>query len=615
MDFDFYLSTDFEKLPEATASPTPHLNLMVMMGEDGQLTGDFRLALTGSQEFQLMFTGDDFYPHAALHPFRFIFTADPEEVVIPVNRTAGPWTDLRDLVSAGSAMALPNQADHATSFLEDWSQLSGAPSPPGAALRWAVAVEEDGGLALHLQGLPMSAAALTSRPALAADDAPAKLLGRVGLSFTRFRQLGQQSIKPLIYARDPAAAAAAVSRDFRGFARRLVQLWQRFLTPEYVDGEQVDQLLARPRSGRVERPLGSRPPPVSDLAPTAPPADQDLAGRTVPLSLYRSAAAHLGENVRRRVLNSVSPATWAKYLTAWRNYEEFCQFTGAAAAFPISPTQILDFTSYHDLRGVSVTSLKAYIGSLSQLQQLCGLPGISIRGQPLLYRFLKGAENLPAARLPLRRRRRAVSLPLLKILGHHLALSSIPTEDKIFFWTAAVAAFFGSLRLGEILADRVKRPSTLGLRGEDCHPAAGELALRVRSHKAGHAAGDLVVLFPLSDPSLCPVRHLLALCRSKNFSGPLFVRSSGQLWTRQHFSAILQDLANKTGLFGPGETITGHSFRAGIASALGALGTADGELALREWGRWRSFAFTAYTRQHVAAKRAIFDRIKSALLI
>jgi len=607
MDFDFYLATDFEKLPEAGAtSATPHLNLLVMMGEDGQLSGDFRLAITGSREIQLTFAGDDFFPHAALHPFRFIFNIDPEELVIPVNRTTGPWTDLRDLVSAGTAVALASRADHGSSFLEDWSRHGGtATPPPGAAVRWAMVVEDGWNLALHLQGLPMSAATLSSRPSLAADDAPAKLLGRITLEASRFQQLGVESIRPLVYARDPDAAAAAVRKDLRGFMRRLCQLWQRFFTPEYVEGEQVDQLLSHPRSGRVQRPLGARPAAASEPVATRPPAEQDLAGMVVPSELYSSAAVYLSANVRRRIQTSVTAATWQKYLTAWRNFEDFCRAAGSQAAFPISPPVTLDFASYCDLRGVSAASIKSYLGSLSQLQQLIGLPGISIRSQPLLYRFLKGAANLPAPLPHRRRRRRVITLPLLRILGHHLAISSLAAEDRMLFWAAAVAAFFGSLRLGEVLADRIKRPTTWGLLGEDCHPVDDELILRIRSHKASHESGDLVVLFPLGDPSLCPVRHLLALRRARQLTGPLFVRSSGQLWTRQHFTTILQQLAAETGLFGPGETVTGHSFRAGIASALGALGTADGELALREWGRWRSSAFTAYTRQHVAAKRAI----------
>ena len=38
-------------------------------------------------------------------------------------------------------------------------------------------------------------------------------------------------------------------------------------------------------------------------------------------------------------------------------------------------------------------TVKSYIGSLSQVQQLIGLPGISVNQRPLLKRFLKGVDR------------------------------------------------------------------------------------------------------------------------------------------------------------------------------------------------------------------------------
>jgi hypothetical protein len=44
-----------------------------------------------------------------------------------------------------------------------------------------------------------------------------------------------------------------------------------------------------------------------------------------------------------------------------------------------------------------------------------------------------------------------MSLLLLKILGHEIALSEWEDDSKDVIWTAAVLAFFGSLRFGEML--------------------------------------------------------------------------------------------------------------------------------------------------------------------
>jgi hypothetical protein len=44
-----------------------------------------------------------------------------------------------------------------------------------------------------------------------------------------------------------------------------------------------------------------------------------------------------------------------------------------------------------------------------------------------------------------------MSLPLLKILGHEIAMSEREDDSKDVICTAAVLAFFGSLRFGEML--------------------------------------------------------------------------------------------------------------------------------------------------------------------
>lgn len=615
MELNFYVASDFEKVPDIpTSSSQLHLSLLAMVGQTGNLTDDFRLVITGPKEVQMEFLGDDFYPHAVLHPFRFVVSLEPEELVIPVNGVASPWFNLRDLVAAGQVAALPTQMNGEANFLASWSKHQGDASPPGAAVRWIVAVEKDNGMALHLQGVPLSTTALESRPTLGRDDAPAKLLARLPLTVDRIRCLSQESVKPLLYAVEPAKASKAIENNLAGFIRQLCRLWQRFIVPEYLDGEEMDRVMAQPRAGRVARPYGT--PRAAPSQPTAgpPPSSQDLAGSWLPLTLYASIAENLSRNVREKIISSVSESTWNRYLTAWRLYEAFCTAHSIAPSLPIPDPRILDLASWLSMRPLSAATVKTYIGSLSQIQQLANLPGISVNGRPLLKRFLKGLERDPEP-APIRRRaRRAVSLPLLRILGHYLAGAELAEGERQMFWAVALAAFFGSLRIGELLADKVKRPASPGLLWADISWVGEELFLRIRSHKTGHESGDLIILFPLQDKSICPVTAFRRLAAGPPRCGPVFTRAGGGLWTKQHFSSILQHLMQLTNLLERGEAITGHSFRAGIPSALGALGTADSRIALTEWGRWRSGAFAAYTRQHVAAKRAIFRRIETALL-
>ena len=614
MDLHFFNASDYEKVPDLASSGRGlHLSLLAMVGQTGKLTDDFRLVITGPAEVQIDFQGDDFFPHAALHPYKFTVNLEPEELVIPVNQVASPWFNLREMVASGMVTAIANSQAEGRNFLEDWGKHQKDPNPPGAAVRWLVAIERDNSMALHLQGLPLTAEALESRPAMSRDDAPAKLLAKVPLGVDRIRCLSQESIKPLLYAVDTNKAAAAIKQDLEGFIRQLCRLWQRFIVPECLEGEEIDRVAAHPRAGRVSRPYGAAKSAPSQPGPSAPPAQQDLAGNWLPATLYRSLSTSLAQNVRNKIIASVTPQTWNRYLTAWRAFEGFCAEIGQTPRLPVTGPLILDFSSWLDGRHLSAPTIKSYIGSISQLQQLIGAPAISISKQPLLKRFLRGAENAPPVPKVARRARRAVSLPLLQVLGHHLAMSKFSQEERLLFWSAALIAFFGSLRLGELLADRVRRPRTEGLLWSDVSWVDGEIFLRIRSHKSGHEGGDLVILFPYKEKTLCPVKNFNSWASRCSREGAVFARQNGDLWTKQHFNQILQALMVETGLLEENETVSGHSFRAGIPSALGALGTADGRVALSEWGRWQSAAYAAYTRQHVEAKRAIFRKIESIL--
>ena len=147
-----------------------HLNLLAKVGPQAQLVDDFRIALTGPKCVTVDFHGSDFFPHVALAAHRFEYQVDPDDLAFPVNRLATPWVDLLDLVNSGEVAATTDGTDE---FAAKWMSHSSDANPPAAALRWLIAVEDDDSLALHLQGLPASAAMEDSKPGLRRDDAPA----------------------------------------------------------------------------------------------------------------------------------------------------------------------------------------------------------------------------------------------------------------------------------------------------------------------------------------------------------------------------------------------------------------------------------------------------------
>ncbi len=101
----------------------------------------------------------------------------------------------------------------------------------------------------------------------------------------RIRCLSRESVKPLLYAVEPANASKASENNLEGFIRQLCRLWQRFIVPEYLDGEEMDCVMAKPRAGRVARPYGTPRPAPSQSTAGPPPSSQDLAGSWLPLRL------------------------------------------------------------------------------------------------------------------------------------------------------------------------------------------------------------------------------------------------------------------------------------------------------------------------------------------
>ena len=95
----------------------------------------------------------------------------------------------------------------------------------------------------------------------------------------------------------------------------------------------------------------------------------------------------------------------------------------------------------------------------------------------------------------------------------------------------------------------------------------------------------------------------------------IFSDNSGAPWKRKSFDSILNILVIKTGLLKDGETVTGHSFKAGIPSALGSMASVEATQALKEWDRWRSAAFEAYTKRVVSKKLNTFALILNSLSI
>jgi len=233
----------------------------------------------------------------------------------------------------------------------------------------------------------------------------------------------------------------------------------------------------------------------------------------------------------------------------------------------------------------------------------------------LVKTSLKGIENLgliPRVKGPLRK---AMSLPLLKILGHAVAKTNWEPQSKQVIWSAMCVGFFGSFRMGELLCkSELSFSSSETLVWADVRFLQdGSVQIHNKLSKNRTQGGEVIDLFPFQG-SCCPVASLLALKNSLPYEPfkPVFRFRSGKFLTQRSLNQIMRECLVPI-IGSEGNNFSGHSFRAGLPSALAACQSLASENAIKKWGRWKSNSFEKYTRLNHKAKKEVFELFKKAL--
>ena len=93
---------------------------------------------------------------------------------------------------------------------------------------------------------------------------------------------------------------------------------------------------------------------------------------------------------------------------------------------------------------------------------------------------------------------------------------------------------------------------------------------------------------------------------------PVFRFPSGDNLTPAKLNKVLQSLLGDIFVTGS-DTISCHSLRAGIPSALARHPELANNEDVQGWGRWKSDAYQKYTRMPHRKRRALFDTIVAIL--
>ncbi len=293
-----------------------------------------------------------------------------------------------------------------------------------------------------------------------------------------------------------------------------------------------------------------------------------------------------------------------------KSFLTFAASSGSHVTWPIPLHLLSGYISWAgSTKGLKASTVSAYLSSLKFLHVANGVDP-SAFFSPKIGLLLKGLANLEIYSGVAPFQRSAMNLSVLKLLGHALAQSGLPSLDKKALWACFCLAFYGSLRMGEILCSRSGSFDSVDsfLWSDISWVSSDHIVLHLRNTKTAKQVN--VDLFSIPSCSSCPVAALAAFHRKSNNlpSAPVFVWSSGLCITVRDVNSWLLSLLNP--LLGPAAAgISAHSFRAAIPSLLASFPEDATSLEIMQWGRWQSGAYLSYTKSQSAQRRKIFNKI------
>jgi hypothetical protein len=313
---------------------------------------------------------------------------------------------------------------------------------------------------------------------------------------------------------------------------------------------------------------------------------------------------------------SMAAASWHRHSTSINCFRKFCVTKGIKLNWPIESETVRSFTSWAlRSKNLSASSTKVYISDLKLAHKLRNI-ACRFENDIFIPLMIKGAKNLALYKQICKPAKFVLSFQLLKLVGHEIAKSNWPKDNKLVFWAACCVAFFGSFRLGEILPaeESVSNPENLKW-NQVSFTRKNSAIINIRFPKViRNTKGDFVDLFEIKNCSCCPYTALKKLAEihqhlvKKNHE--VFSFANGEFLTQKLLTETIKKLLKKH-IGDSANQITGHSFRAGIPAALAEHPDLASDHEIMIWGRWSSNSYQAYTRLKHEAKSSIFKKIVS----
>jgi hypothetical protein len=324
----------------------------------------------------------------------------------------------------------------------------------------------------------------------------------------------------------------------------------------------------------------------------------------------------LNFHTTRLITASASKSTWDKHSSAMACFHLYEHYSNSKHDFPLKENTICDFIDFaFRIRGLKQATVNSYLSSLHFYHKLRKMDDSGFSSF-IVKTMLKGAKNLEFYSDLTKDSRRALTFPLLKILGHEIALKNWDEMKKQVIWTAMLTAFFGSFRLGEILS-KYENSFNVNetLLWKDVVFSKGVVTITIKIPKTRKTSVEFIDLFSFPDTRYCPIlalKKLKTMQSTHTAEAPVFALTENTMLTPTAMTQTLRTLLEPH-LGAEAALFSGHSFRAALPSALASCPEVSSDESIKSWGRWTSGSFRLYTRLKLNQRKHIFNKIVQSL--
>ena len=279
---------------------------------------------------------------------------------------------------------------------------------------------------------------------------------------------------------------------------------------------------------------------------------------------------------------SLAKQTWRCYGSAERAAMKCGEEIGMDMSPPWTESQAVAFVAHLSSKNLAASTIAQYLSGIKSLHARlsCSLkPWDSF----ILKNALRGKRNTEGPK----RQKVPMSPGMMLILREKIKFSSMKPADKTVSWAVATALYAGSLRGGEVLGELEAEFDTEKiLMVEDVvikKVKDGEgiwrkyVEVRVKNPKEIKGINEVKVEMFASDNVLCPVKAMERALKHCKPNKPFAMRENGAVMTKAWMNKLLKKCLKEVVNYDL-NTVSSHSFRSGLASAMARHGYTDEEI-------------------------------------